>query len=427
MRPATRPTCPRPAFTLIELLVVIAIIAVLIGLLLPAVQKVREAGNRARCMNNLKQMGVALHSFESANGYFPTSGQCDSTGGSNVNRYDLHSTQTFMLPYIEQESVYRLFNFDADPAVAYPLSAIPAGEQDASRKFYTARNRGYHYNDARWPDGNRAAKTEIRTFLCPSNTFYRPDPEGYGGFDYMAIATTDIDPLTGARAPASPNPGSTPLSPAPPGFVGTWDRRSEVKQLGFLRCPGVPVSVAADGLSGTVAIIEDSGRLNETYGPSGIGGIGFNTTSTYKDFLNDFVDAGITTRIDPPLPSGNRRFNAWADGDTSNGVSGPPNQNNNPAGPHLSVVNNNNEVFGGRGFPAAVNDTCPTCGPGTRCSWIKNNCGPNDEPFSFHPGGCNALFADGSVRFLRQTISPFVMRKLVASADGEDLSVSEYD
>ncbi len=91
----------RRGFTLIELLVVIAIIAILIGMLLPAVQKVREAAARSKCQNNLKQLGLALHSFESANGAFPPSGH--HSGG------DGNSWTTYVLPYIEQEALFRIY------------------------------------------------------------------------------------------------------------------------------------------------------------------------------------------------------------------------------------------------------------------------------------------------------------------------------
>src|SRR5215203_691818 len=102
----TRPS----AFTLIELLVVIAIIAILIGLLLPAVQKVREAASRAKCQNNLKQLGLAMHGYMDSNNGLPPNGNY-TWNGSAVVTTNAWSATARILPYIEQEALFRGIDF----------------------------------------------------------------------------------------------------------------------------------------------------------------------------------------------------------------------------------------------------------------------------------------------------------------------------
>ena len=109
----------RPAFTLIELLVVIAIIAVLIALLLPAVQAAREAARRSQCVNNLKQIGLALHNYDSANDVFPP-GRINTYIAGNGHCWGAYSQ---ILPFVEQQAIFNTINFSMNPDPDYTTTS----------------------------------------------------------------------------------------------------------------------------------------------------------------------------------------------------------------------------------------------------------------------------------------------------------------
>lgn len=339
----------RAGFSLIELLVVIAIIAALVALLVPAVQKAREAAARSTCQNNLRQLGIALHNFESARRCFPPAGEFlyDAGGGSLKATQNLQSPITLLLPYIEMESVYEGYNL-------------------------TKR-----YNDPAAPGNQAAAKTVITMLLCQNNplqdlrTGGTTDSSGYGVSDYAPCPYTNLDPATSNTS----NPGSSGsahlaasalMSSKIPvksysGSGGTTNNDHIDNTVYYDPLMGAPtVGAIKDGLSNCLAFYEDVGR-NETW-----------SASRYLD----------------PTTSSPRSSWRWAEPDNASGIS--------------KGVNANKTPFGGP-------STCP---------WSNHDCGPNNEMFSFHTGGANALFMDGHVLFVREEIAPVALRALVTRAGG---------
>ena len=198
----------RSAFTLIELLVVIAIIGVLLGLLLPAVQKVREAANRTRCQNNMRQIGIALHNYYEAKKYFPGNHRPSALKSVRERWF------TKLLPYLEQDNLWQLYDQTSnwDAPVNLPVTSVP-----------------------------------LAVAVCPSTpTPNRQDFDEAFGFSNPVVAVTDYAGVYGVWPTFQAATGITLTNP--------------VGALSKVDGEHITIADISDGLSNTIQVVESAGR-----------------------------------------------------------------------------------------------------------------------------------------------------------------------
>jgi prepilin-type N-terminal cleavage/methylation domain-containing protein/prepilin-type processing-associated H-X9-DG protein len=404
-------------FTLVELLVVMTIIGILASMLLPAVQAAREAARRTQCGNNLRQIGLGMLNFESAHKNPPAGGE----GSDPVSRNTTFNTQslfTYLLPYMERADVYDAIDLNKS------YRDLTAGSLPRA-----VTNPGYMGNV--W-----AAKTNIPTYVCPSTPFGQADrdPAGFGSLDYFATVYTDIDPTTGLRNGATRVPGAlaTVGGQNDTAHPGSGNKTDPALYVLSPVSTSIEMKNVGDGTSNTIAVIEDAGRVA---GAGALAGVPYLTASSYVDVQADSlvsgtsisaVDLAATGTVGSSATHVARAMGRWADPDASgSGVSGPFDGSHAVGGTspttqtsYAGKVINQHASLGGDNGGANVADGI------NACLWTSNNCGANDEPFSFHRGGCNAVMVDGSVRFLEDSLSPIVMRHLVSRSEG--IPVEEF-
>jgi prepilin-type N-terminal cleavage/methylation domain-containing protein/prepilin-type processing-associated H-X9-DG protein len=371
----------RRGFTLIELLVVIAIIAVLIALLLPAVQAAREAARRAQCMNNMKQLGLALHNYETANNQFPSAviygfnggmpgALCTSPGFGN----NCQNTPWFvlMLPYIEQTTLYNAFN--AGWGVEGPsLGGIPGGFIINST-IYTTRIASFQC-----PSDNQAIYSLQTLFGLPTMATKGNYGCNWGNLD-------DGQALLGGRFTAFPQLWLQ----SPFGFSrngnGPFNCRIAAVTDGTSNthfCAEL-LQGAPDDIRGTIWVLNaGAGAYMTRFAPNG-----------FSDYIGLVPPYSVIAGVQPLTNYDNI---------ASFGATGPGTS------------------------PASAGSLCDSQ-PGQQLGC--NNQGSEGSEFcgsrSRHPGGINALFGDGSVHFIKNSTNQLTWVQLGSIAGGEVISSDQY-
>jgi prepilin-type N-terminal cleavage/methylation domain-containing protein/prepilin-type processing-associated H-X9-DG protein len=356
----------RRGFTLIELLVVIAIIAVLIALLLPAVQSAREAARRAQCVNNLKQLGLAVHNYHSQQNVFPPLIQNFSWAALNLASpqdpvpFDWTAA---ILPNMEQQSLYNAANFMLHSS-AWTFST---------------------------PANNTVVNSRVATMMCPSESSKIPTIQ-QGWKNYVAnIGGPPVNSgWSGLLVIMQGNPGGYPGSP-------TAGADSTGKALVNYNCGSFGVEAVTDGTSNTALFSETLIGTGPAMNSVTIATAPRKSTYMFPSGLSLPMDLGATQ------PQAAQQFVAACKalpGNTAGYGGLPPGSGNAWLGGNA----NSTLVFDSYNHWMPPNQiACFNSADGNTAGWGN----PEDAipPSSNHPGGVNMAMGDGSVRFIKDSVS----------------------